>query len=152
MEKRFENFTLFISKINRSIRKIKTEEMVEYGLSNTHVSCLYYCLQHNGKLTATKLCEVCDEDKATVSRAIEFLETNGYLKQIESADKIYKRPITLTEKGVEVSKKITASINSVLEESSKGLTENERAVFYKSLITISNNLQNIFINYKHSKK
>ena len=152
MINRFEIFTTQIAKISRNVRRIKHEEMKKYNLKSLHVSCLYYCLRHNGKLTATKLCEVCDEDKATVSRAIEFLETNGYLKQIESADKIYKRPITLTEKGVEVSKKITASINSVLEESSNGLTENERAVFYKSLITISNNLQNIFINYKHSKK
>ena len=151
MINRFEIFTTQIARISRNIRRIKHEEMKKYNLKSLHVSCLYYCFQNNGKLTATKLCEVCDEDKATVSRAIEYLEANGYLEQIESEDKIYKRPISLTEKGLDVSKKITESIHSVLEESSKGLTENERSVFYKSLITISNNLQDIFINYKHGR-
>ena len=152
MINRFEIFTTQIAKISRNIRRIKHEEMKKYNLKSLHVSCLYYTFQHNGKLTATKLCEVCDEDKATVSRAIEYLEANGYLKQTESSDKIYKRPIVLTEKGLDVANKITSSINSVLEESSKGLSSEERKVFYKSLITISNNLQNIFINYKHGNQ
>ena len=148
MINRFEIFTTQIAKISRNIRRIKHEEMKKYNLKSLHVSCLYYCFQHNGELTATKLCEVCDEDKATVSRALEDLETSGYLKQEKSAYKIYKRPISLTDKGMLVSKKITESINSVLEESSNGLSDEERNNFYKSLMIISDNLQNIFINYK----
>ena len=82
MKERFETFTIQIAKISRNIRRIKHEEMKKYNLKSLHVSCLYYCFQNNGKLTATKLCEVCDEDKASVSRAIEYLEVNGYLKQV----------------------------------------------------------------------
>ena len=152
MINRFEIFTTQIAKISRNVRRIKHEEMKKYNLKSLHVSCLYYCFQHNGKLTATKLCEVCDEDKAVISRAIEFLETNGYLKLEDSSDKTYKRPIFLTEKGLNVSQKITESINKVLEDSSKGLSDQERDIFYKSLITISNNLQMIFIDYKQGKK
>ena len=39
---RFKTFTLLITNINRSIRKIKTEEMAEYNLKSIHISCLYY--------------------------------------------------------------------------------------------------------------
>ena len=42
MKERFETFTLLLSKINRSIRKIKTEEMEEFNLKCPHVYCLYY--------------------------------------------------------------------------------------------------------------
>ena len=71
MEARFETFTVLINRISRSIRKIKNQEMAEYGLRSAHISCLYYLQQGEG-LTATDLCERCEEDKATVSRALEY--------------------------------------------------------------------------------
>ena len=42
MEKRFQKFTVLITKINRNIKRIKTEEMDKYNLKSPHVSCLYY--------------------------------------------------------------------------------------------------------------
>ena len=72
---RFETFTLLVSKLSRSIRKIKSEEMAEFGLKGPHVSCLYYLSQCGG-LTASELCERCEEDKAAVSRSLEYLEQN----------------------------------------------------------------------------
>ena len=42
MEDRFETFTILISRINRSIRKIKNQEMADWGLKSIHVSCLHY--------------------------------------------------------------------------------------------------------------
>ena len=77
MKERFEKFTVLINKISRNIRKIKNQEMAEYGLRATHVSCLYY-LYAAESLTATELCERCEEDKATISRSIDYLEENGF--------------------------------------------------------------------------
>ena len=51
MEERFETFTLLISKLNRSIKRIKSEEMDEFNLKSPHVSCLYY-IYKMGALTA----------------------------------------------------------------------------------------------------
>lgn len=42
MEERFETFTVLIARINRGIKRIKAEEMAEFGLKGPHVSCLYY--------------------------------------------------------------------------------------------------------------
>lgn len=78
MEARFETFTVLINRISRNIRKIKIGEMAEYDLRSAHISCLYY-LYCSGRLTATELCEKCEEDKATVSRALDFLENKGYV-------------------------------------------------------------------------
>ena len=52
--------------------------MAEYNLRSAHVSCLYYLYTSKG-LTATDLCERCEEDKATISRAVDYLETNGFI-------------------------------------------------------------------------
>ena len=137
MKERFETFTVLINKISRNIRKIKNQEMAEYGLRSTHVSCLYY-LYSEQSVTATDLCERCEEDKATISRAIEFLESNGYLV---CDAKRYKRPLLLTEKGMEAGKRITDKVNCVLEKVGIGLTEEERVAFYRSLSIISRNLE-----------
>ena len=53
MENRFKLFTILNSRINRCIRKIKTEEMSEFNLKSTHVSCLYYL--HEQKLIKIKI-------------------------------------------------------------------------------------------------
>ena len=98
MEKRFETFTVLVNRISRNIRKIKNQEMAEYGLRSAHVSCLYYLYTGKG-LTATDLCECCEEDKATISRALEFLEEEGYLSCESKTAKRYKSPLSLTERG-----------------------------------------------------
>ena len=90
MTARFETFTVLINRISRNIRKIKNQEMAEYGLRSAHVSCLYYLYCSNG-LTSTDLCERCEEDKATISRAIEYLEQNDYITCQSKSAKRYKR-------------------------------------------------------------
>jgi DNA-binding MarR family transcriptional regulator len=147
MKNRFETFTTQIAKISRNIRRIKHEEMKKYNLKSLHVSCLYYSYIHSGQLTATELCKVCDEDKAAVSRAIDFLECNGYVTQEKSNIKKYKQPIVLTEKGADVASKITNSIDSVLDISKQGLTDSELENFYKCLAIISENLVKVFHSY-----
>ncbi|MBQ7799455.1 MAG: transcriptional regulator [Oscillospiraceae bacterium] len=139
MKERFETFTVLINRISRNIRKIKNQEMAEYNLRSAHVSCLYY-LYSAESLTATDLCERCEEDKATISRALDFLETNGYLTCNCKSSKRYKSPLVLTDKGLEVAKKIADKIDAVLAEISGGLTESERSEFYRSLSVISDSL------------
>ena len=142
MKDRFETFTILIAKISRNIRKIKNQEMADYDLRSSHISCLYY-LYSSEDLTATDLCERCEEDKATISRSLEYLEKNGYLIRESEFAKRYKGPLTLTEKGKEVGKKIADKIELALEEISVGLTEEERIAFYRSLSIISNGLDAI---------
>lgn len=140
MKERFETFTVLIAKISRSIRRIKNQEMAEYGLRSAHISCLYY-LYSSGGATSTELCEKCEEDKATISRSIDFLERNGFLICESKSVKRYKSPITLTDKGRFVGKRIFDKVNEVLDEVSVGLTEEERVAFYRSLAIISESLE-----------
>ena len=140
MKERFETFTVLINKISRNVKKIKNQEMAEYGLRSTHVSCLYY-LYSKRSVTATELCEKCEEDKATISRSLDFLESNGYLTCDAKHAKRYRSPLVLTEKGMEAGKRITDKVNRVLEKTGIGLTEEERAAFYRYLSIISRNLE-----------
>lgn len=142
MQERFETFTVLINRISRNIRKIKNQEMAEYNLRSAHVSCLYYLYLSNG-LTATELCERCEEDKATISRALDYLESSGYLTCEAKSAKRYKSPLRLTDLGFEVGKKIADKIDAVLDAVSVGLTEEERIAFYRSLSIISKSLETV---------
>ena len=142
MEDRFETFTVLIAKISRNIRKIKNQEMADYDLRSPHISCLYYLYSSEG-LTATDLCERCEEDKATISRSLEYLENNGYLVCESKFPKRYKSPLLLTEKGRMVGKKIADKIDLVLDEINIELAEEERIAFYRSLSIISDVLETI---------
>ena len=142
MDKRFQTFTILLNRISRNIRKIKNQKMAEYNLRSAHTSCLYYLYLSEG-LTATELCELCEEDKATISRAVDYLETEGYLVESTTVGKRYKTPLFLSEKGKEVGSKISCKIDAVLKELNRSLSEEDRLKFYNSLSIISDCLEQI---------
>ncbi len=143
---RFKTFTVLIAKINRSIRRIKNEEMAEFGLKSPHVSCLYY-LYKEESLTAKELSDICDEDKAAISRSIVQLENLGYLSCESESKKRYKAPLVLTEEGKIVAKRITDKIDSVLDFVSDALSDDERKNFYEHLNSVCDNLQKFCEKY-----
>lgn len=144
---RFSTFTVLVDRLKRVIRKIKTEEVAEFELKSPHVSCLYY-LHRYGTMTSKELAEICDEDKAAVSRSLDYLESNGYVFCGSDMPKRYKSPFLLTEKGKEVATLIIDKVDKILDLSSIGLTEEERDTVYRGLEVIANNLERICNNYE----
>ncbi len=140
MEGRFSAFTYLIASLNRSIRKIKTAEVLEYDLKSPHVSCLYYVYKAD-KITAKELCEACGEDKGAISRSLEHLERKGLVKTDTVEGKKYKTPIVLTEKGKDVAVQLDSKINEALRLAGEGLGEEDRQIMYRSLQLIDNNLK-----------
>lgn len=146
MRERFKTFTVLTANIGRSIRRIKTEEISGFALKTGHVSCLYYLFRH-GALTLTELGELCEEDKANLSRALDYLEKNGYVTVEQNATRRYKRHLSLTEKGREVACSLSDRVDEVLKEVSRGVSEEERAIMYRCLDQINENLKNICERY-----
>ena len=139
VKNRYEIFTVLINNINRNIKKIRTEEMKEYNLKSSHVSCLYY-LYNRGSLTSAELTELCDEDKAAISRSLDFLETNGYLIKGKNKNH-YNCKIILTEKGIEVGKYISSRIEGILAAVDESIAKENRVIFYETLKIIENSLR-----------
>ena len=133
-------------KISRNIRKIKTEEMAEFNLKSPHVSCIYY-LYAAGPMTSKELCRMCKEDKAAVSRSIDYLEREGYISCDTQAKKRYNSPLALTEEGKVVGKRISEKIDRIFAEASEGLSEENRIILYRSLQLVSDNMQKMTDNY-----
>lgn len=148
MENRFSKFTLLISSINRCINKIKSEEMSEFDLKSYHVSCLYYLYKNQSTgLTASELCTLCEDDKGTISRSINYLMDCGYIICDDTSKKKYRAKLHLTESGKSIAYRIDQIADNIVDRASEGLSEEDRLVLYKSLEYISNNLVFICDNY-----
>lgn len=137
MLQRFQSFVTGITLCYKSIQKIKATEMTEFGLKGTHVMCLFFLRQHPQGLTAAQLSQMCAEDKAATSRNLAVLQEKGY---IQTGEKKYRAPVRLTPAGEELVRKMEGLIQQWVGVGGDGLTEEERAVFYRALEKIAANL------------
>ncbi len=142
MIQRFEKFTTGITRIYKSIQKIKKHKMSTLGLKGTHVMCLYYLSRHSEGLTASKLCQLCSEDKAGISRILADLEQKKLIRYEQNeGGKKYRAKALLTKEGLHESRKLTKLILRAVEVGGKGLAEKELEVFYRALFIIADNLE-----------
>lgn len=151
MEERFETFTALVTGISRAIRKIKNEEMVEFRLKGPHVSCLYY-LYKEGALTAKALSDLCEEDKANMSRTIDYLEKNGYIVCEAREGRRYRAALNLTDDGRRVGQHIAERIDRVLLAAGEGVSESDRRTLYECLTKIYDNLNEVCHTYQEKNK
>ncbi len=151
MDERFRAFTVLITKLYRAIRKIKNEETEEYGLTNPHVSCLYYLYKEKA-LTLTELVDICLEDKAILSKATSYLETNGLIFCESSQKKRYNNYFKLTEKGLIIAENLAKKIDNILDYASADIDNKDREIMYKSLISISEKLDKFCEKYNGDEK
>ena len=138
MIQRFQSFVVGISSCYKHIQHIKSMEMAEFGLKGAHVMCLFFLSQNPQGLTAANLCQLCAEDKAAISRTIASLQKDGF---IAACDKKYRALLHLTEKGHQVAHQVTQLIAQWVDFGGSGLSDEDRATFYRVLDTISTNLQ-----------
>ena len=146
MEERFQIFTVLVANLNRCIYRIKTEEMAGYNLKSSHVSCIYYLYKH-GSLSAAQLCGLCVEDKSNISRAIKYLEENGYLIPSSKKSKKHQTPIELSPRGYKIGEGLSERINKILNIASEGLSDENRKIMYDSLSLINERLNKVCDEY-----
>jgi DNA-binding MarR family transcriptional regulator len=146
MEKRFENFTIAILKLNKLIQKIKLYEMKDYGLKAIHVMCIYYLDTNEGGLTASELTRLTLEDKAAISRALVLLSERGFIKYDGNK---YNALVTITDDGKKIAAHIENRANAAVNAGGGNLTEEERGTFYRALYSIANNLEEYYNNLEN---
>ncbi len=142
MLSRFEQFTLAISGIYRSIQKIERKEMERYGLKGGCAQYLVALSQNPEGLTAAQLCELCDVDKAAVSRALSELESRGMVCR-QGGLTGYRAKLTLTDEGCRVAAYTRRCAMAAVEAAGQDLSPETRAALYTALQSISGHLQTI---------
>lgn len=141
MEDLFEKFTVSILKLNKLVQRIKACEMKKFGLKSVHAMCLYHLSVHGQGLSAGRLVKLTLEDKAAISRALSDMRKMGYVEYDASR---HGAPVKLTRSGAELAESIRARAAAAVGAGSLKFTPDQREFFYRSLITISDNLQNYY--------
>ena len=138
---RFETFAGLITDLNRCLQKLKDEEMGRFGLKAKHTMCLYYLGQNPDGLTATRLTELCSEDKAAISRTLKQLLEKGLIVcDLPENKRSYSTLYHLTDEGTKLVDAMNKRISSALNYGGSGLTDEERLCMYNCLETIKTNL------------
>lgn len=141
MLSRYEQFSALISGLYRSIQKIEREEMVKYGFKGAYAQYLAAMNRHPDGVTSAQLCEICDRDKAAVSRAVADMEEKGLVLRTGQKDNLYRARLTLTDAGRQAAEFVSRRGQEAVEAASRGLTEDDRKILYATLALISTNLQ-----------
>ena len=141
MVDRFERFSFTITEIYRCWHKIAADEMDEYDLKGAYSVYFTTLYRYPEGLTAVQLGELCNRDKADVSRAITVLEEKKLIQRTPSTGRTYRAPLVLTEDGRRIAAHISEKARVAVEFASRGLPAEKREIFYEALELISSNLQ-----------
>lgn len=143
MENRYELLSSSISCMYHDIQKIERVEMAKYGLKGPHAQCLLAMKKHPEGITAARLCEVCEKDKAAISRILAELESCGMIYRENRNGSRYRAGLKLTEQGKIAAETVVEKAHLAVELAGTGFGEEEREVFYRVLSIIAENLHGL---------
>ncbi len=140
---RFEQFTYSINGIYRYILKIERDEMEKYGCRGSYALYLAIMSHFPDGLTASRLGELSDRDKAGISRTVAEMEQNGLITRQSNRDNFYRARLVLTEKGREAADFVQKKAIEAVSEAGAGISDEDRRIFYECLSIIAANLKKI---------
>lgn len=143
MLERFERFSFAIAEINRCWHKLAAEELAKYELSSAHAVYLNTLYSYPEGITAARLVELTGRNKADVSRMLAILEKQGMLEKEAVGGSMYRALLKLTARGKEAAQHVQQRAAVAVELAGAGLSESDRAIFYRSLEQITANLQTL---------
>ncbi|MBQ7120192.1 MAG: hypothetical protein IJO09_08265 [Oscillospiraceae bacterium] len=142
MHSRFEDFTSYVTAAYKYVMKIKAHEMKILGLRGSHVMCLFYIGKSREGITPSELTYLCVEDKAAISKTLSELKGKELvMEDNNNGIKKYKSKFFLTSKGKKIFSKINEVSTLAVEAGGEGLSDEDRATFYRSFELIINNLK-----------
>ena len=140
---RFEQFSYSISNIYKHIMKIEREEMEKYGLRGSYVQYLLAMTHFPEGLTASKLSDICDKDKAAISRVIAEMEERGLVIRESDKNNSYRAKLILTEEGQKAAEYVCERAEKAVTAAGMGLGDDDRKHFYGILAIFEANLRRI---------
>ena len=140
-DKRYVLFTRTITGLMHCIQKIRTMAVEEFGLKGATMNCLYQLGRSEEGMTLSELSDLCGEDKAAISRSVQDMMKNDYVRFESPSGSHYRAKICLTETGSRVFRALEQTVQTVVEEGGHFMTPETRQIFYRCLTGICRNLE-----------
>ena len=150
-EDRYIKFSLTVEQLAKNLQNLKNSCMAEFGLRSVHVTCIVRLGHSVDGLTSAQLSEACDVDKSLISRVVGELEEKGFLVY-EETDKIYRRKILLTERGIEVFESIRHILFDTIDAVRGTISDRDVETFYSVLNYFDSNICELIKAKKHKSE
>jgi DNA-binding MarR family transcriptional regulator len=150
---RFEKFALLIDGAQKNIQKFKSYIAQELGVKSVHVLWIYELYIHPDGLTSAELAVKSNIDPSLISRELANLKRRGYItKEITPGKRTYNAPITLTDEGKTLAKKIYQISLNTQHQVSTGISGKDLATFYTVLEKLHSNLNEMISGMESTKE
>ena len=143
MKDKYLRFTGLLVDITRKINRATADVLSIFGAKRSYAYPVYL-LYKNGPLTAARLCRLCGEDKANVSRTLKSLE-DDFLIVKERKGQSHTR-FMLTEDGIKLGKYLCDRVSSAVDSCALGIDENDIEAMYRALEQVDSNLSRLLEN------
>ena len=143
MKDRYLRFTGLLVDITRKINRATADVLSIFGAKRSYAYPVYL-LYKNGPLTAARLCRLCGEDKANVSRTLKSLEDDFLIVKEKRGQ---SRPrFMLTEDGIELGKYLCDRVSDAVDSCALGISEEDIEAMYRALEQVDSNLSRLLEN------
>ena len=143
---RFMQFAALLNSAQGSINRMKRQNMEAFDLGPAHTMCLNLLYQYPDGITKARLAELCEVDKAQISRVVSELQKKELIATPD-LDKRYKHKLSLTSHGNEVSEQISRIILDINSFVSDSIPQEQIDTFYKTFNMICENLKKAEKNF-----
>ena len=136
----FESFSTLLGAATKSLERLKSKGMEEFGLSGTHTLCLRRLYDAPEGLTRTELSVLLSVDRAQITRVIGELLEKGFVTETGRGSG-YRKKCLLTEKGRETTAEVNAIVERINRFVSGDISPERLRGFYDTLEEICDNLK-----------
>lgn len=141
---RFREFSGLVSRAEKALQRVKTENVKDYGLRGVHVSCLLALHERPEGLTATELTSVCGVDRAQISRVTAELRGLDLVCEASPGPRRrYRGALELTEEGRAAAAEMAGIVDEKLQRVSGDIPPEELTVFYRVFGAIVERLEKL---------
>ena len=141
---RFREFSGLVSRAEKALQRVKTENVKDYGLRGVHVSCLLALHERPEGLTATELASVCGVDRAQISRVTAELRGLDLVCEASPGPRRrYRGDLELTEEGRAAAAEMAGIVDEKLQRVSGDIPPEELTVFYRVFGAIVERLEKL---------
>ncbi len=143
---------LILSKLYYSVLSKKLESIdVE-----RYYSILFFLMDNNG-CSQQQICNNLAIDKTAMVKIIDYLVKIGYIRKKTNLKDRREHFIELTKKGINQTKQIVKSFNTLDEELFSDISINKKNIFNEVICNLSTKLKNLpatdlFFDYKKTKR
>ena len=136
-----EVFSILTGKISTTINRALLRAFAQEDLHiTTEQWTVLACLWKQDKITQRELCDLTSKDKPSMTRLIDNLERNKIVVRVSHPTDRRVNLIHLTQYGASLQKKVSAVVQSVVDKSLIGVSEDEVTIARTLLNKIISNL------------